>query len=365
MLIRFIGNRPRRRSVLPRPRRLRGVFVAVLALVALLASACGGKAGGESAAPPDSAPQVTVPTSIPPGVTLRLGDQLDYFKNVLALSGQDKDLPYTIDYANFLGGPAMLQAFQAGEIDLGFVANTPLIFAQAAGQRIYGVAGWALGRSPYSLVAAPGVDGIKGWGDLKGKKVAFQQGTALEGAVLTGLASAGLRYQDIEPVLLPVTQGTQALEGGSVDAAILTEPFTTAYLTKNPNARKVLDTEALTDKTQFVIADQKVLGDEGKTAATADFVRRLVKAFQWVNAHPEAWAQKLYVEQYGIPLEKGVEILKSGGGVRFLELPGELTGPTQKLADLYVDAGELPTKVDVSNEFDPRFNTVVQEASRS
>ena len=145
------GRTARRRGRLPL------VLVAVLSLFAVVASACGSDSasGAAEAGPTETAPQVTVPDSVPAGVTLKVGDQLDFLKTLLSLSGQDKDFTYQVDYGSFLGGPAMLQAFQAGEVDTGFVADAPLIFAQAAGQDIKGVASWAPGQSLLSLVTAP------------------------------------------------------------------------------------------------------------------------------------------------------------------------------------------------------------------
>ena len=70
-------------------------------------------------------------TKIPAGTVIKVGDQLDYLKTVLKLSGEDQDFPYKVEYSAFVGGPPMLQAFQAGSIDTGFVGSTPLIFAQA------------------------------------------------------------------------------------------------------------------------------------------------------------------------------------------------------------------------------------------
>ena len=94
-------------------------------------------------APTTTAAAVTLPSHVPAGTTLRVGDQLDYLKTILHLAGQDKDFPYKVEYSAFVGGPPMLQAFQGGAIDAGFVGSTPLIFAQAAGQHIVAVAGWA------------------------------------------------------------------------------------------------------------------------------------------------------------------------------------------------------------------------------
>src|SRR3954454_5793436 len=116
------------------------------------------------AAPATSTPP-TVPTSIPSGLTLRVGDQLGYLQQSLKVSGQDQELPYAVEYSAFVGGPPMLQAFQGDAIDVGFVASTPLIFAQAAQHKIVAVAGWAPEHSATRLVAKSD-SGIGSWADL-------------------------------------------------------------------------------------------------------------------------------------------------------------------------------------------------------
>src|SRR5271166_6137299 len=159
--------------------------LALVATVSLLTVASTGD-GSASAAQPSASG-----TSIPPGTVLRVGEQLKNLSTILALGGQDRNFPYQVQYSEFVGGPPMLQAFEGGSLDVGFIASTPLIFAQAAGQPVTAVAGWASAGSPYALVSAPTVHSIRSWADLRGKRVAFQEGTALESALLEGLQSAG------------------------------------------------------------------------------------------------------------------------------------------------------------------------------
>ena len=72
-----------------------------------------------AAAAPDSVEVATtapapVPVTAPPmptGVTLRVGDQPDYLKTLLSLSGEDQNLPYTLTYGSFATVPPTLQAF--------------------------------------------------------------------------------------------------------------------------------------------------------------------------------------------------------------------------------------------------------------
>jgi sulfonate transport system substrate-binding protein len=299
---------------------------------------------------------------IPAGTTLRVGDQLDYLKTVLKLSGEDQDFPYKVEYSAFVGGPPMLQAFQGGSIDAGFVGSTPLIFAQAQGQDITAIAGWATKNGAYRLVTAPGVDDIKGWKDLKGKKVTYQQGTAGEAVVLEALDKVGLQLSDITPVNLPITQASAALQSGSADAAVLVEPLLSVFLGSNPDGKAVARANLITDRSSFFIATKDALGDKAQSAALADYISRLVRAFAYTSSHPDEVAQAVYVEQYKLPLDRALELVKENGGTSFVTLPGEVLKAQQKLADLFYAAGEIPAKINVKKEFDTRFNAVVAAA---
>ena len=112
----------------------------------------------------------------------------------------------------FVGGPPMLQAFQANALDTGFIGSTPLIFAQAAKQSLVAVAGFTNPGSAYQLVAAPGTSDITGWASLKGKKVAYQQGTSAEAVLLLGLKHNNLKLSDITAVYLPPADARAAFE---------------------------------------------------------------------------------------------------------------------------------------------------------
>lgn len=348
------------------PRRLRRrpwlIAGAVALAAASLTTACS-SAASQTDAGADSATSTpaTVPTSIPEGLTLRVGDQLGYLQQSLELSGQDQDLPYTVEYSAFVGGPPMLQAFQGDAIDVGFVASTPLIFAQAAGQEIVGVAGWAPEHSATRLVAKSDA-GISSWGDLKGKKVAYQVGTSAESAVLQGLQSADLKLSDVTTVNLPVTQITAALQGGSADIGVLYEPLTSSFIGQNPEFAVTLKADEITDRGAFLIASEKALEDGGTSAAIGDYVQRLVRAAAFANTHPDDWAQAFYVGEYKLPIELGNKLLAAQGTTSFLQLPGDLIEPQQNLADLYVENGEIPEKLDVSKQFDSRFNEIVAKA---
>jgi sulfonate transport system substrate-binding protein len=317
---------------------------------------------GVPAATTTSAAPAAVPTTIPAGTTLRVGDQLDNLKTILKLGQQDQNFPYKVEYSAFIGGPPMLQAFQAGAIDSGFIGTTPLIFAQAGKQKIVAVAAYQYKTSTYQLVTKPGETSITGWASLKGKKVAYQAGTAGEAVLLEALDEAGLKLSDVTTVNVPTTSVAATLQSGAADAGLLVEPLTSVYLKQNPTGKAVVTATAIPDRTNFIIATDKLLTDEGKTAALADYVSRLVKAFKFLSTHRDLVVETTYVKQYGLTKERGNEIVARQGTGTFVPIPGNILEPQQHLADLYQAAGEIPSKVDVTETFDSRFNDLVEKA---
>jgi sulfonate transport system substrate-binding protein len=302
---------------------------------------------------------------IPAGTVLHVGEQLGNLKLVLSLAGEDKNLPYQVQYSEFVGGPAMLQAFQGGSLDIGFVQSTPLIFAQSAGQSVVAVAGWASTGSAYALVTSPGKNSIKSWGDLKGKTVAYQEGTALEAVLLQGLKSAGLNLSDITSVNLPATQIAAALQGGSADVGIEVEPLLSAYLASNPTARVVTRPATITDKADFLVATSSAIKNRATSAAMSDYISRLVKAYAYLRTHPQLIIQDVYEKQYGLTPARAAAVSAIVGPSSFFTLPGTFAVQQQELANLFDAAGAIPGKIKVTQEFNSRFNKVITSAQDS
>ena len=225
------------------------------------------------------------------------------------------------------------------------------------------MAGWASEQSLGGLLTTD--PSIEGWTDLKGKRVAYQRGTTAEAALLLGLDEAGIDPTEVTTVDVPYTQLNATLESGSADAAISTEPLISLFVQSHPEARVAAHPDQLTDRASFAIASPDALDDPARTAALADYLQRLVRAFAWLEEHPDALARSVFVEQYGLSEERARELVDTGNGaIEFFPIPGDVVAEQQRLADLFVDAGQIPHELDVSAQFDPRFNDVVEEAKQ-
>jgi NitT/TauT family transport system substrate-binding protein len=79
--------------------------------------------------------------------------------------------------------------------------------------------------------------------DLKGKKVAYEEGTTSDLLLNYALAQNGMTLADIEPVPMPASDAGLALVSGQVDAAVTYEPYITEAVTGKEDF-KVLYTAA-------------------------------------------------------------------------------------------------------------------------
>ncbi|MBL7494070.1 aliphatic sulfonate ABC transporter substrate-binding protein [Frankia sp. AgB1.9] len=331
----------------------------LLAVTALAACGSGSGSGGSAGAP--AAAATSYPTAIPAGTKLRVGDQ-NQLKPSLDLSGESSATPYTLSWSTFASGPLLLEAFRAGAVDVGYVADTPPVLAAASGQDLAVIATWHNPPGQLVLATKPGSD-IHSVADLKGKKVAITTGTILQAYLLRSLDAAHLAQKDVSPVNLAITDISSALARGDVDAGVVPEPLASTYLSANPTAHKVTGADP-SPITQYLITTHKVLADPAKAAALGDFVARWVKAAGWRDGHTAEFIQKYYVDQQKVPAATAKVLVGTGVPSAFVPIDATSVGAAQKLADLFFSSGVLPKKVDISKVFDARYNAAVKEAQQ-
>ena len=90
-----------------------------LTLMSGLLTGCGGSASGD-----DTAVRSDGSVDLAK-VTLRVGDQKSGAQPLLKAAGQLDDVPYKISWSEFTSGPPMLEAINAGAVDVGGVGNSP------------------------------------------------------------------------------------------------------------------------------------------------------------------------------------------------------------------------------------------------
>jgi sulfonate transport system substrate-binding protein len=302
---------------------------------------------------------------VPVGTTLVVADQNQQTQVLLQASGEQSKLKAGVTYANFLGGPSILEAFRAGALDLAFVGNTPPIQAQAAGEKILIVAGRTGTEPDYNLALRTGLQ-INSFAELKGKKIAYAEGTGRQPFVLSALKLGGLTRKDVKLVNLRAADFPDAIRTGQVDVAVLNEPHYSRYLADfgGQGAKPLaLDlTKQLPRSLSYLYAGEAALKDPAKSAAIADFVRHWIVANKWAKANPDGWVEAYYVKAQKLKAEDGRAVVSSEGEVDFPPL-ASLVPQQQGLIDLIHAAGDLPKPLNAREEFDLRFDAVIAGAT--
>jgi sulfonate transport system substrate-binding protein len=339
-------------------RRSLSLLLAALLAVPLLA-ACGSDSGSTASASGNdgSSSSTEAPSAADlKGVTLRVGDQANLAKTLLQASGQDEGIAYSIEWSTFAAGPPLLEALNAGAIDLGGVGDAPPIFAAAGGAdiRIVGASTSRDAEQSAQAIVVPKGSAIKTVADLKGKKVGVAEGSSAHWLLLATLKDAGLTFDDIQPKYLLPPDGLAAFSGGDVDAWAIWDPFLSLAEQKQ-DGRILANGVGLVRGFNFQVARTKAVDDPKLSAAIADYLDRLAKANEWAIGHKDAWAAK-YSELTTLPIPIVTSTLKRFEAVA-VPIDDELVAAEQKEADAFFAAGLIKQKVDISSIVDDRYDT--------
>ncbi len=302
-------------------------------------------------------------SEVPAGTTLTVADQNEVLRTLMETSGEADKLASDVTYANFLGGPAILEAFRAGALDLALVGNTPPIQAHASGFVLPIVGAVTTTEVDYHLAVRPGLQ-IDRLEDLAGKKLSYAEGTGRQPFILNALKVAGLTPGDVQFVSLKAADMPDAVRAGQVDVAVLNEPHYSRYINTFPGASALPEAEhdRLPRTLSYLYASPDALADPGKTAAIAQFVRGWIDANRWRSEHTEVWADTYYTGLRRLPPEEGLAAAQGEDQPSFPTL-SELVETQQGLIDVIHAAGGLPRHLDASEEFDFRFDAVIAAAT--
>lgn len=345
-----------------RPRRRLGAVVVTAAAALGCLTACGADADE-----PKLSLTAPLPTSVPEGTVIRIGDPA--VQVALKASGLDRELTdagVKVKWANISGGPDSIEAFRADKLDCSSVADVPSLFAHWTGTDtkiiFNSVTVDPLKYPTYQLGIAPGSD-IKSLSDLRGKKIAYAAGQAQGALVLRILKKAGLTKDDVDLVNLPST-GTvyaQALGGRQVDAAPLGRAtIQSTYLSQYPGATAI-DT-GIRDDAATVYCLTKAVQDPAKAAALAVYVKVRTEALLWQNEHREEWKKAYYEEDQGLTPELAQAAVDAAGTKGIPATWDNAIARLQETADLLAPEQGYE-KFDVHEVVDTRFAEIEAKAA--
>lgn len=291
-------------------------------------------------------------------VVLHVADQIHLLQSVLSAAGENKPTGYRIEWSNFLGGPAVIAAQTGGSVDVGWMAETPLVFAQAAGSPVTVVAvskGLKPGASNIALVV-PASSPIRSAADLKGRSVAYAPGTITQYLLARALEQHGLSFDDITTIRVAAPSAA-SLDRNIADAVVIGEPSLTVGLDAGQLRVLAYGGEPLTPGFGYLVASNRALEDPRIVAAIGDLVSRLARATRWQRENV-AKAAPAIAHDYKVPVPIAEKILRRTP-YRYTAIDSTIVAEHQREADLFHKLGLIRARVDASKLFDNRFNPLV------
>jgi sulfonate transport system substrate-binding protein len=296
------------------------------------------------------------------GVSITFGDQLKEYQSIFAATDALKGARYTVNWANFVGGPPVIAAETGGSVDVGDMAETPTIFAQSAGDPVKVVAateGINPKTSPYDIVVPSGSP-IKTLAQLKGHTVAVQEGTVEQYFLVQALAKGNVPYSAVKLDNLAVTTASTAVTNGQVDAAVISQPLT-GLDTATGKVRILATGAGLLQTYGYLTASKAALANPQKAAALTDFIGRFYKAIAELAKEPGV-AAATYAKTYGVPLavaQQAAAAAQSKG----VPISPSIVSYQQNEANTFQKLGLISSHLNVKAVFDLPFNKVVSTAA--
>lgn len=253
-----------------------------------------------------------------------------------------KALGVSVEWAPFPAGPQLMEAMNAGRVDLGSVGETPPIFAQAAGAQLVYIAGRKPSKGEGSGIIVRQDSPIKRLADLKGQRVVFQKGSASHYLLLRALQEAGLKYSDIQPIGLTPAEARDAFIQKKIDAWVTWDPFY-AFVQKTANARTLRNAAGIATQGGFYLARREfAIQNPGVVKVVLEEIDKLG---QWAEANTTDVVKLLAPELKLDPAILEVAVRRRTYSLR--KLTPSLVSEQQRIADVFYQEKVIPKKIDI------------------
>lgn len=280
---------------------------------------------------------------------LRVGNQKGGVRSLLEASGQDKGTPYRIEWSEFPAAAPLLEALNAGALDVGSQGEFPFLAVYANGAPIRAVG--ATRADPRSqAILVRGDSPLKTVADLRGRKIAINRGGWGHYLARAALAEAKVDVSEVTLVPLGPVDAALAFRSGAIDAWPVWQPYV-AIETETFGARVLRDGTGLCPTVTLTSVHVDALA--GKRALIQDFLVRQQKGWDWARDHLPAFAAATAaLTRIPEPLMRKAQASQDS---RAVPLDAALLAELQQAADRAVEYGVLSRKVSVAAAFDTGF----------
>ncbi|QSA96121.1 sulfonate ABC transporter substrate-binding protein [Methylococcus sp. EFPC2] len=255
-----------------------------------------------------------------------------------------KALNVAVRWAEFSFGPPMLEALNAGHLDIAATGETPPVFALAARGSKLAYVGYEEPSPEGEAVLVRKDSDISRLEDLKGRKVAVSRGSNAHYLLIKALESAHLGWKDIQPVYLLPAEARAAFATGAVDAWAVWD-FHLAAAQESLPARVLADGKGLVANHEIYTSSRDFA--DRYPELTRILLDEIGDVDTWVHGHPDEAAELLDRQ-----LNVGKPALKralSRRGYGLHPADAALASAQQAVADTLHGQGLLPRPIRVAD----------------
>lgn len=268
----------------------------------------------------------------------------DIVKTKKVVEPRFKALGVTVNWIGpFPAGPQLIEAMNAGRVDIGTVGETPPIFAQAAGiTEVVYIAARRPSKGLNQGIVVRDNSPIKKLSDIKGKKVAFQRGSNAHYLLAKALKEVGLKITDVQVLGLTPSEARDAFIQNKVEVWVGGDPFL-ALVEKSIPIRNLRNAAGINTLGGFYIARREFITQNPEL--TRVFLEEADKVGEWADQNLSEAAKLLAPE---LKIDQSVLETVARRAVRRLrKLTPSIIAEQQQVADFYFQEKIIPRKVDI------------------
>jgi NitT/TauT family transport system substrate-binding protein len=213
------------------------------------------------------------------------------------------------ELVDFVEDKEVNAAFASGQMDAANLATHTAIKLFASGVDLKVV---LLEDASYEADAILAPSSVASIADLKGKKVAYEEGTTSDLLLNYALMNNGMSIADLEPVFMPASDAGATLIANQVGVAVTYEPYISAALASNPDL-KLLYTAA---ERPGLISDVLAVRGDLNPEVTAKLLKIWDDALAYYKSNPDE-AKGIIAKNVGSTPE---ELTTAFDGVKFYDL---------------------------------------------
>ena len=139
-----------------------------------------------------------------------------------------------VQIVNFTADKDINAALASGQLDAANIATHTAMVMVAAGLPVKIVQVLDVSMTADAIVAGKDINTVA---DLKGKQVAYEEGTTSDLLLNYALAANGMTIADVQPVPMPAADAGSALLAGQVPVAVTYEPYLTTAMNQDSSVK--------------------------------------------------------------------------------------------------------------------------------